>query len=117
MCLPNQSECDGPVCVDTEKFCDGNIDCDNDELHHICRKWFYHRSAVDFWIADVLLCVCVDAPDAEAKCNELKCSYKCKITPAGPKCYCPHGLEPVNVTECRGLKVFHFSQIMFLKHT
>lgn len=41
-------------------------------------------------------------PNASVKCAELKCSYNCKITPAGPKCYCPIGQEP-NGTQCQGL--------------
>lgn len=45
----------------------------------------------------------LDDPNAGAKCAELKCSYNCKVTPAGPKCYCPAGQEPVNGTQCQGL--------------
>lgn len=43
----------------------------------------------------------LDDPNAGVKCAELKCSYNCKITPAGPKCYCPIGQEP-NGTQCQG---------------
>lgn len=42
-CLPNQSECESNVCIDTEKFCDGQYDCINDEDPVNCRKynlWF-----------------------------------------------------------------------------
>lgn len=38
MCLPNQSECEGGLCIDTEKFCDDKIDCINDEVFHVCRE-------------------------------------------------------------------------------
>lgn len=38
LCLPNQSECEGALCIDTEKFCDDKIDCINDELFNICRE-------------------------------------------------------------------------------
>lgn len=37
-CLPNQSECDQSICLDTAKFCDGFFDCLNDELPQHCRK-------------------------------------------------------------------------------
>ncbi|KAJ6647667.1 Prolow-density lipoprotein receptor-related protein 1, partial [Pseudolycoriella hygida] len=77
MCLPNQSECEGGLCIDTEKFCDGKIDCINDENFKVCHD-----------------------PNASVKCTELKCSYNCKITPTGPKCYCPIGQEP-NGTQCQ----------------
>lgn len=42
-CLPNQSECaspsgTGPICIDTEKFCDGTFHCVNDEYNEYCGK-------------------------------------------------------------------------------
>lgn len=37
-CLPNQSECTGGICIDTEKFCDGKFDCINDEYAEFCGK-------------------------------------------------------------------------------
>lgn len=73
-CLPNQSECANGFCLDIANFCDGNWDCDNDELN------------------------CVNATQ---KCSELKCSYDCKLTPSGPMCYCAQGQAP-NGTICHG---------------
>lgn len=37
-CLPNQTECTGGICIDTEKFCDGKFDCINDEYAEFCGK-------------------------------------------------------------------------------
>ena len=41
--MPNQSECaspsgTGPICIETEKFCDGHFDCVNDEYTEYCGK-------------------------------------------------------------------------------
>lgn len=30
----------------------------------------------------------------------MNCSFNCKLTTNGPKCYCPPGQEPIN-TECK----------------
>lgn len=55
-----------------EKFCDGVWDdCGNDEIN--CSN--------------------------EATCEDLRCSYKCKLTPDGPKCYCGPG-QQANDTQC-----------------
>lgn len=43
-CLPNQSECDRNICLDTAKFCDGHFDCLNDELPQHCRKYIIMKS-------------------------------------------------------------------------
>jgi len=39
--------------------------------------------------------------DNTTLCDELKCTYNCKMTPEGPKCYCPQGQQP-NGTNCEG---------------
>ncbi|XP_031616659.1 prolow-density lipoprotein receptor-related protein 1 isoform X3 [Contarinia nasturtii] len=80
-CLPNQSECaspsgTGPVCIDTEKFCDGTFHCVNDEYTEYC-----------------------DNGTLKADCIALNCSYGCKPTPLGAKCYCNHGQQP-NGSQC-----------------
>lgn len=36
----------------------------------------------------------------EAQCATLNCSFNCKLTPQGPKCFCAPGQVPVNVTQC-----------------
>ncbi|XP_061386465.1 vitellogenin receptor-like, partial [Musca vetustissima] len=72
-CLSYQRECGNGVCLDISKFCDGNWDCDNDELK--CDK-------------------------QDAECSTLKCSFNCKLTPQGPTCYCAPGQMPVNNTQC-----------------
>lgn len=41
----------------------------------------------------------------QQQCEELKCSYGCKPTPAGAKCYCAKGKQPleskcVDIDEC-----------------
>ena len=53
-------------------------------------------------ISFLLLCpiffVVVD--NQETQCATLNCSFNCKLTPQGPKCYCAPGQVPVNVTQC-----------------
>ncbi|XP_055918086.1 low-density lipoprotein receptor-related protein 1 isoform X3 [Eupeodes corollae] len=72
-CYPYQSECKNGFCLNISKFCDGHWDCDSDEYN--C--------------------------DTEEKlCSEMNCSFNCKLTTNGPKCYCPPGQEPIN-TECK----------------
>uniref|UniRef100_A0A336MF06 CSON015005 protein n=1 Tax=Culicoides sonorensis TaxID=179676 RepID=A0A336MF06_CULSO len=67
--------------MEIEKFCDGVWDdCGNDEVS--CSS------------------------NNKTACSSINCSYNCKITPNGPKCYCPKGQEPngtkcVDVDECR----------------
>lgn len=53
-CLPNQSECaspsgTGPVCIYTEKFCDGTFDCVNDEYTEYCGKWNLSIFGREIW--------------------------------------------------------------------
>lgn len=54
-------------------------------------------------VVDIRLIVSyhLDDPNGSAKCAELNCSYNCKLTPAGPKCYCQQGQEP-NGNQCQG---------------
>lgn len=40
------------------------------------------------------------ADNQEAQCGTLNCSFNCKLTPQGPKCYCAAGQVPVNGTQC-----------------
>lgn len=72
-CPPNQSACSNGKCLDIEKFCDSSWDdCGNDELN---------------------------CSNETAACSELHCSYGCKLTPDGAKCYCGAGQQP-NGTQC-----------------
>lgn len=101
-CLPNQSECAGGLCLDTEKFCNGKFDCVNDEWVENCRKWLniYTTYLFLFFLMEKKLllffffCFISVNSSATAKCTELKCAYNCKVTPDGPKCYCALGQEP-----------------------
>lgn len=73
ICPPNQSVCSNGKCLDIEKFCDSSWDdCGNDE---------------------------VNCTNESAACSDLRCSYNCKLTPDGPKCYCGAGQQP-NGTQC-----------------
>ncbi|XP_055692338.1 low-density lipoprotein receptor-related protein 1 [Lutzomyia longipalpis] len=74
-CPPNKVACQPGVCLEIEKFCDGTWDCVNDELN--CAKNL-------------------------SKCGTIKCSFDCRDTPEGPKCFCPPGQEP-NGTACQDL--------------
>lgn len=71
-CPVNKLPCSNGACIPISKFCDGRVDCQNDELS------------------------CID----HAPCKLLKCDYDCKMTPYGPKCYCPLGQDIVNSTKC-----------------
>lgn len=73
-CLPTQLNCGNGECLDIQKFCDKNQDCDNDEIH--CNN--------------------------KTSCDSMKCPYHCKVTPFGPKCYCAPGLQP-NGNSCEDL--------------
>lgn len=68
----NHLACSNGACIHISKFCDGQIDCSNDELS------------------------CGD----RSACKNLKCDYDCKVTPYGPKCFCPVGQDIVNATKC-----------------
>jgi hypothetical protein len=70
-CLPNQAHCANGECLDIEKFCDGHWDCSDDE--YSCSN--------------------------KTLCDELKCSYNCKVVGNTPRCYCPAGRQP-NGTQC-----------------
>ncbi|XP_055528067.1 prolow-density lipoprotein receptor-related protein 1 [Wyeomyia smithii] len=79
-CLPTQTVCSNGKCLDIEKFCDGAWDCSNDELN----------------------CPSNDT----AECDALKCSYDCRQTPNGPRCFCAKGSQPngsvcVDFDECQ----------------
>jgi len=71
-CPNNHLPCSNGICLHISKFCDGRVDCENDEL------------------------VCND----NSPCKTLKCAYDCKVTPFGPKCYCPPNQDIVNDTKC-----------------
>lgn len=67
-CLPTQTVCSNGKCLDIEKFCDGVWDCTNDELR--CPK------------------------NNASECAKLQCSFDCRQTPNGPKCFCAKGSQP-----------------------
>ncbi|CRL03072.1 CLUMA_CG016407, isoform A [Clunio marinus] len=71
-CPVNKLSCSNGKCLHISKFCDGNIDCPNDEF----------------------------SCSAKTACENLNCDYKCKVTPHGPHCYCPPGQDIVNSTKC-----------------
>lgn len=71
-CSSNKLPCSNGICLHVSKFCDGRADCQNDELG------------------------CND----KTECKKLKCDYDCRITPFGPRCYCPPNQEIVNGTRC-----------------
>lgn len=71
-CEKNEELCSNGECLAIEKFCNGIRDCSNDESN------------------------CKD----QTPCQKLKCDYDCKITPQGPKCYCPSGQQVINDTKC-----------------
>lgn len=71
-CPANKLSCSNGVCLLISKFCDGHVDCPNDEFS------------------------CAD----RSVCKSLKCDYDCKMTPHGPHCYCPPGRDIVNSTKC-----------------
>ncbi|XP_001985922.2 low-density lipoprotein receptor-related protein 1 isoform X2 [Drosophila grimshawi] len=74
-CSAFEAECHNGACLELSRFCDGHWDCDNDELH--CDK-------------------------QNVACAALNCSYNCKLTPQGARCYCPAGqvAESTNSTRC-----------------
>ncbi|XP_043066692.1 low-density lipoprotein receptor-related protein 1 isoform X1 [Drosophila bipectinata] len=74
-CRAFEIECRNGDCLELSRFCDGHWDCDNDEL--LCDK-------------------------QNAACAALNCSYNCKLTPKGARCYCPKGqvTESANSTRC-----------------
>lgn len=74
-CKPNEMVCSNGKCLAISKFCDGHVDCSNDE--NSC---------------------------AENLCKNLKCDYDCRMTPSGAKCFCPAGQMPENITKCAPLK-------------
>lgn len=71
-CPVNKLPCSNGVCLHISKFCDGQVDCPNDEFS------------------------CAD----RSVCKTLKCDYDCKVTPHGPQCFCPQGQDIVNTTKC-----------------
>ncbi|XP_002138212.3 prolow-density lipoprotein receptor-related protein 1 isoform X1 [Drosophila pseudoobscura] len=74
-CRAFEGECHNGECLELSRFCDGHWDCDSDELQ--CDK-------------------------QDAACAAMNCSYNCKLTPRGPRCYCPGGQVPesLNSTRC-----------------
>ncbi|XP_023030772.1 low-density lipoprotein receptor-related protein 1 [Drosophila willistoni] len=74
-CRGFEGKCHNGACLELSRFCDGHWDCDNDELQ--CDK-------------------------QNAACAALNCSYNCKLTPHGARCYCPQGQVPesANSTRC-----------------
>lgn len=73
-CPPGMLSCSNGVCLPISKFCDGTVDCENDEFS--CNS------------------------DTAVACKNLKCDYDCKVTPHGPFCFCPWGQEIINSTKC-----------------
>ena len=71
-CPQNKLPCNNGVCLHISKFCDGHVDCPNDEF------------------------ACAD----KTACKSLKCDYECKSTPHGARCYCPPNQSIVNGTKC-----------------
>jgi low-density lipoprotein receptor-related protein 1 (alpha-2-macroglobulin receptor) len=71
-CPINTLPCSNGVCIHISKFCDGHVDCQNDEAF------------------------CTD----KTLCKNLKCDYECKTTPHGPQCYCPPNQSIINGTKC-----------------
>lgn len=71
-CSKNKLPCSNSVCLPIAKFCDGNYDCQDDETH--CSN--------------------------SSLCKTLKCDYDCKMTPHGPRCFCPVGQEIEDGTKC-----------------
>ncbi|XP_049539126.1 low-density lipoprotein receptor-related protein 1B [Anopheles darlingi] len=70
-CLPTQAVCSDGRCLEIDRFCDGTWDCSNDELH--CS---------------------INETASRAACDALKCSYDCRITPEGPRCFCAKDSQP-----------------------
>lgn len=77
-CQPNELACSNGQCLSIAKFCDGHVDCSNDESS--C------------------------GGEATSQCKNLKCDYDCRMTPSGAKCFCPSGQMPENITKCAQLK-------------
>ncbi|XP_052902166.1 low-density lipoprotein receptor-related protein 1 [Anopheles moucheti] len=74
-CLPTQALCGDGKCLEIDRFCDGEWDCSNDELH--CSS---NNTAT------------ASAPTSA--CDALKCSYDCRLTSEGPKCFCAKDSQP-----------------------
>lgn len=73
ICPRGTLSCSNGVCLPISKFCDGSIDCPDDEF---------------------------SCDGNRMACKSLKCDYDCKLTPHGPYCFCPQGQEVVNSTKC-----------------
>lgn len=71
-CPDNELLCSNTLCLPISKFCDGVQQCVNDEID--CEH--------------------------QEPCKKLNCDFDCKITPLGPRCYCPEGQKVVNSTKC-----------------
>ncbi|XP_058055099.1 prolow-density lipoprotein receptor-related protein 1 [Anopheles bellator] len=69
-CLPTQALCSDGKCLEIDRFCDGSWDCSNDELH------------------------CSSNETAIKACDALKCSYDCRLTPEGARCFCAKDSQP-----------------------
>jgi low-density lipoprotein receptor-related protein 1 (alpha-2-macroglobulin receptor) len=72
-CSDDEIPCSNGVCLSISKFCDKHVDCTNDEDLSICN---------------------------ESQCKTLKCDYDCRMTPQGPKCFCPPNQITENITKC-----------------
>lgn len=72
ICPINKLPCNNGACLHISQFCDGHIDCPNDEF------------------------LCSD----QSSCKNLDCEHDCKVTPHGPRCFCPPGQDIVNTTKC-----------------
>ncbi|XP_053679237.1 low-density lipoprotein receptor-related protein 1 [Anopheles nili] len=74
-CLPTQGLCMDGKCLEIDRFCDGFWDCSNDELN--CST---NSTAT--------------TNPATSSCDALKCSYDCRVTPEGPRCFCAKDSQP-----------------------
>lgn len=65
---------DNKTCISLDKVCDKKLDCpDKSDEGQLCEMNI---------------------------CQAYKCSHKCVMTPAGPKCICPEGFNRVNDLTC-----------------
>lgn len=74
-CPDNTFQCpQSTKCIDFSMLCDGRNDCG------------YFEDEDSFCITK------------EISCKQIKCSYKCTMSPDGPQCYCTNGYKLANDT-------------------
>ncbi|KAF2366805.1 Low-density lipoprotein (LDL) receptor class A repeat [Trinorchestia longiramus] len=107
------------VCIPQGWVCDGEPDCgrdDNSDEHRDTCAGNSSCPANTYQCDDLLACVplsslcnsnpdCKDGSDegdfcSETTCDSEQCAHQCTPTPAGARCYCPYGQEPIGST-CR----------------